>query len=199
MARSPRRRRITPLSTDEPETEENETSQEGDDTEDSEHTDTSDEAEEPTQETQEETPMAQAPEPVTSDEFDSFLQALDKLSMEQLITVIDTAQEKRAAKQEETRNLLLEQFREQARKAGMSFESLFPTATRGRQGSESTVAPRFRGPNGELYSGRGQSPRWMQVIIAEGKYKKEDFFIQPNGKTEYEMKNSLEPAGGSLV
>ncbi|MDO8773753.1 MAG: H-NS histone family protein [Burkholderiaceae bacterium] len=38
------------------------------------------------------------------------------------------------------------------------------------------VAPKFRGPNGETWSGRGLSPRWLSTLIAQGQ-KKEDFAI----------------------
>lgn len=30
------------------------------------------------------------------------------------------------------------------------------------------VAPKYRGPNGELWTGRGRTPRWMAQQIAEG-------------------------------
>ncbi|MEI8158096.1 MAG: H-NS histone family protein [Burkholderiales bacterium] len=39
------------------------------------------------------------------------------------------------------------------------------------------VAAKFRGPNGESWSGRGLTPRWMASLIAQGKTK-EDFAIQ---------------------
>ncbi|MGP0042762.1 MAG: H-NS family nucleoid-associated regulatory protein [Rhodomicrobium sp.] len=37
--------------------------------------------------------------------------------------------------------------------------------------------PRYRGPNGEEWSGRGPSPRWMKPFLAKGKTK-EDFLIK---------------------
>ncbi len=39
-----------------------------------------------------------------------------------------------------------------------------------------TAAPKYRGPNGELWSGRGQPPNWMKPLLATGKTK-EDFLI----------------------
>ena len=35
---------------------------------------------------------------------------------------------------------------------------------------------KFRGPNGETWSGRGLMPRWLAALVAEGS-KKEDFAI----------------------
>jgi DNA-binding protein H-NS len=38
------------------------------------------------------------------------------------------------------------------------------------------VAPKYRGPNGETWAGRGMRPRWMQDAMKRGK-KPEDFLI----------------------
>jgi DNA-binding protein H-NS len=38
------------------------------------------------------------------------------------------------------------------------------------------VAPRYRGPNGETWSGRGLRPRWLSALVAEG-HKPEEFAI----------------------
>lgn len=39
------------------------------------------------------------------------------------------------------------------------------------------AAVKFRGPNGEVWSGRGLMPRWLTALVAEGK-SKEDFAIK---------------------
>jgi DNA-binding protein H-NS len=31
------------------------------------------------------------------------------------------------------------------------------------------VAPKYRGPSGELWSGRGQRPRWLAPLLRQGK------------------------------
>ncbi len=38
------------------------------------------------------------------------------------------------------------------------------------------VAAKYRGPNGETWSGRGLTPRWLSALLAEGKTK-QDFAI----------------------
>lgn len=38
------------------------------------------------------------------------------------------------------------------------------------------VAAKFRGPNGETWSGRGLSPKWMTALIAQGR-SKSDFAV----------------------
>lgn len=41
-----------------------------------------------------------------------------------------------------------------------------------------TVAPKYRGPNGETWSGRGLMPRWLAALVAEGRTK-EEFAVTP--------------------
>lgn len=40
-----------------------------------------------------------------------------------------------------------------------------------------TVTPKFRGPNGETWTGRGLMPRWLSALVAQGRTK-EEFAIQ---------------------
>ncbi len=35
------------------------------------------------------------------------------------------------------------------------------------------VAPKFRGPNGETWSGRGLMPRWLSALVAQGRTKEQ--------------------------
>ena len=39
------------------------------------------------------------------------------------------------------------------------------------------VAPKFRGPSGESWSGRGLTPRWLASLLAQGR-SKEEFAIK---------------------
>ena len=39
------------------------------------------------------------------------------------------------------------------------------------------VAAKYRGPNGESWSGRGLSPRWLSALVSQGKTK-EDFAVK---------------------
>jgi len=39
------------------------------------------------------------------------------------------------------------------------------------------VLAKFKGPNGESWSGRGLTPRWLAALVAQGK-SKEDFAVQ---------------------
>jgi DNA-binding protein H-NS len=42
------------------------------------------------------------------------------------------------------------------------------------------VAPKYRGPGGETWAGRGAKPRWLAAAIKEGK-KVQDFLIDKTG------------------
>jgi DNA-binding protein H-NS len=47
---------------------------------------------------------------------------------------------------------------------------------RGGPGKGHKVAPKYKGPHGEKWSGRGRNPRWLTLAMSEGK-QLEDFLI----------------------
>jgi DNA-binding protein H-NS len=51
-----------------------------------------------------------------------------------------------------------------------------PKADKGPKKASVAVAPKYRGPNGETWSGRGLTPKWMSALIAQGQ-SKESFAI----------------------
>jgi len=46
-----------------------------------------------------------------------------------------------------------------------------------------SAAPKYRGPNGDTWTGRGKRPRWLTGALAEGK-KLEDFLIALDGSSQ---------------
>ena len=44
--------------------------------------------------------------------------------------------------------------------------------------SASKVEPKFKGPNGEAWSGRGLTPKWLAALVAQG-HSKEEFAVKP--------------------
>lgn len=44
--------------------------------------------------------------------------------------------------------------------------------------SGTPVAAKFRGPNGETWSGRGLTPKWLTSLVAQGQ-SKESFAVKP--------------------
>jgi DNA-binding protein H-NS len=53
-----------------------------------------------------------------------------------------------------------------------------------RSGTIRKVAPKYRGPNGETWSGRGLKPRWLIAAMNEGK-ELQDFLIDVPKKRAY--------------
>jgi DNA-binding protein H-NS len=100
--------------------------------------------------------------------------ALDRLAPARLSEVIDLVRAKRQAKEEEIREALLTEFREKAAQMGLPFESLFPGR---RAGAGAPLAPKYRGPGGETWSGRGRMPTWLSALENTG-HKREEFRIK---------------------
>jgi DNA-binding protein H-NS len=44
------------------------------------------------------------------------------------------------------------------------------------------VAPKYRGPNGETWAGRGATPKWLVALVKEG-HKPEEFLIAKSAKS----------------
>jgi DNA-binding protein H-NS len=44
-------------------------------------------------------------------------------------------------------------------------------STKGSKKVANPVAAKYRGPNGEVWSGRGLTPRWLSALIAQGQAK----------------------------
>jgi DNA-binding protein H-NS len=48
-----------------------------------------------------------------------------------------------------------------------------PAAKKRSATAGSSVAPKYRGPNGETWSGRGLMPKWLSALVAQGRSKQE--------------------------
>jgi len=108
---------------------------------------------------------------------------LDAMSAQELTALIEQAEARRAEKQDDARRELIEEFRGKAAQLGLEFSSLVPggappggPARRPRRDAGGTVAARFRGPNGETWSGRGRMPKWLSAMEASGR-KRDEFRI----------------------
>jgi DNA-binding protein H-NS len=106
-------------------------------------------------------------------------EALDRLAPARLSEVIDLVRSKRQVKEEEIKQTLLAEFREKAAQMGMSFESLLP-GRRTRSDAGAPLAPKYRGPGGETWSGRGRMPNWLSALEATG-HNREEFRIKGEG------------------
>ena len=63
-------------------------------------------------------------------------------------------------------------------KTGKSKAAAVPKSARSKakKSGAVTVAAKYRGPNGETWSGRGLTPRWLATLVGQGR-KKEEFAI----------------------
>jgi DNA-binding protein H-NS len=101
-------------------------------------------------------------------------------SFEELLEIkkhIDTEIESRKAKEIGD---LRAKVQESAKALGVSIEELIGVqASRKRptKHPRGPQPPKYRGPNGEEWSGRGPHPRWMKPLLAKGKTKA-DFLIK---------------------
>lgn len=50
-------------------------------------------------------------------------------------------------------------------------------AGQGAKSAAAKVAAKYRGPDGETWSGRGLTPRWLAALVADGR-NKEEFAVQ---------------------
>src|SRR5215217_221280 len=57
-------------------------------------------------------------------------------------------------------------------------------STRGRVSSHPRkgvkVAPKYRGPDGETWAGRGATPKWLAALMKQGRKRDEFLIEQPN-------------------
>lgn len=102
--------------------------------------------------------------------------ALERLAPARFGEVIEAVQAKRRAKESEVKEALLAEFRERAMEMGMSFDALFGTR-RTRADAGVPLTPKYQGPGGETWSGRGRQPRWLTELEATG-HDKEEFLIK---------------------
>ena len=124
---------------------------------------------------------------MSEDELLAFVEAaIDRMPAETLPALITHIQNRQRARQEEEQNRLLEQWREQAAKLGLQVR-LEPigtsTAKRRGTGTGSAIAPKYRGPDGSTWSGRGLPPKWLTSLEAEGR-NREEFRIREGDDQE---------------
>jgi DNA-binding protein H-NS len=104
---------------------------------------------------------------------------LEKFSVPELTALIQAAEAMRREKLDGAKTDLLAEFRERAGQMGLSLETLLSgSATAGkerksRKDAGGNLPVKYRGPNGETWSGRGRLPKWLHVAEAEGRNREE--------------------------
>jgi DNA-binding protein H-NS len=118
---------------------------------------------------------------------------LDRMSAQQLTTLIAAAEAKRREKLGDARAALRAEMERRAAELGISADDLFSTAGQQAPAEQAAAkngrrtrkprddigtkrAAKYRGPNGEEWSGRGRMPNWLVALEAEGRGR-EEFLI----------------------
>ena len=119
---------------------------------------------------------------------------LDRMTVRQLTALIAAAEVKRRDKLEDAKVALRTEMERRAAELGMAPGDLFSAAgqqapaeqaatkngRRTRKTRDDIGAKRpakYRGPNGEEWSGRGRMPNWLAALEAEGQGR-EEFLIE---------------------
>jgi DNA-binding protein H-NS len=126
--------------------------------------------------------VARSPQPQSKHEETAPLK-LSTYSFEELLEIkrdVDSEVESRKAKEVED---LRARVTDTAQTLGVSIAELFGLPSSRQNGRRQTKhskgkqPAKYRGPNGEEWSGRGPAPRWMKPLLTKGKTKA-DFLIK---------------------
>jgi DNA-binding protein H-NS len=105
---------------------------------------------------------------------------LDGMTVQELTALRDAAEAKRLEKLDAARDAVLAETRAKLAELSLTLESALhaPAAPgrKGRKGAGGNLPVKYRGPNGEEWSGRGRLPKWLQAVEAEGR-NREDFRV----------------------
>jgi DNA-binding protein H-NS len=111
----------------------------------------------------------------------SKLPNIDNLSLSELTELAGRVQKAIATKKEEQRGETLNALKALASSKGYSLEELLGKSGGGgrRQRSDKGVKlkPKYIGPNGEIYTGRGPTPKWLKSLERKGE-KREKFLAK---------------------
>ena len=120
----------------------------------------------------------------------AFLKPLESLNIGELRRVITFAEARIREREASEKAATRDELQKLARERGFSMTDLFGelaphgVAKQGRKSGatgkseRAPVEAKYRGPNGELWSGRGRMPKWLHAAEAEGK-SRESFLINP--------------------
>lgn len=99
-------------------------------------------------------------------DYNSVVDAVKTMSFKELHDIQDIVNKQINEVQAAETESLRKEMEELAAKRGMTVEQLFPqTATNTPQ----KIAAKFKGPNGEMWGGRGRKPNWVIKALDEGK------------------------------
>jgi DNA-binding protein H-NS len=118
-----------------------------------------------------------------SPEMNKLQSSLEGLSVADLRKVIESATTMIEQKTEGVKRSFIEEVTARAASLGLSVTDLFSKSTPAKAapaksagGTHASPAVKYRGPNGEEWSGRGRPARWITELEAQGK-KRADYAV----------------------
>ncbi len=110
----------------------------------------------------------------------SKLPNIDNLSLADLNELIAKAQKAIASKKDEAKSGFLAKMRADAAAHGLDLDEILgkgPGGRRQRSDKGVKLKPKYMGPNGEIYTGRGPTPKWLKSLERKGE-KREKFLVK---------------------
>ncbi|MEQ1782936.1 MAG: H-NS histone family protein [Hyphomonadaceae bacterium] len=101
----------------------------------------------------------------------SRLPKIDHLTADELTTLIEQSQHQLSKRREESKTKVLAEMRLVADKAGIDFDDLVGKRKPGLMKTQNvrvTMKPKYIGPNGETYAGKGPVPKWLKTLERKG-------------------------------
>ena len=110
----------------------------------------------------------------------SKLPNIDNLSLAELNELIGMTQKAIASKKDEAKSGFLAKMRADAAAAGLDLDEVMgkgPGGRRQRSDKGVKLKPKYVGPNGEIYTGRGPTPKWLKALERKGD-KREKYLVK---------------------
>jgi DNA-binding protein H-NS len=106
-------------------------------------------------------------------------QTIDRLTVQELMEVIEYAEGKRLEKLEDAKNQVIEKMKGEFEAIGLTYEEVMGgKGGRKRRTSGGTLPVKYRSHNGDTWSGRGFAPHWLKALEEEG-HTREEYLVQP--------------------
>ena len=110
----------------------------------------------------------------------SRLPNIDHLSLSDLHELSARVQKAIASKKDEEKAATVSELRALASSKGFTLDELVGRGANGRrQRSDKGIKlkPKYKGPNGEIYTGRGPTPKWLKALERKGE-KRDKFLVR---------------------
>jgi len=114
-----------------------------------------------------------------TDRISLITEVMDGLSAQDLRVIRETADKKRQAKLKDAQAAAIAEMREKFSQLELSFEEVLASEgnkrTQRRSGKSASV--KYRGPDGNEWSGRGRAPVWIRNLEAEG-HNRDEYLVK---------------------